>query len=168
MSYELKLKIEDIIKLKSTESCSWSDYINLDFLAFYTDNYKINDIESCLVKDKIKIEEKIHDTISDCRQRSLCVIYFEDKPFVLYQDNGKGENYSNTHTIDKHTFANCLNYINTLLAEQTIENDESYDTIIDIKSYNMIDLYLEDNTIKTKRSDELIDLNKRLKFESEN
>jgi hypothetical protein len=147
-----KMKLQDILKLESSNSHSSSNYIDLE--VFINEYENIVDWEtwhslSDEFKSRLKQEDKMHDYCNDGRSRWVIVLSLDGIPFFLYQYIGKGY-CENLKVLNKDKlfefFTECIT--SKLKDINICESKEDEEITIEI--YGADVCYLEDNKLITR------------------
>ena len=127
----MKLSINEILKLK----VAYNDGNGIDYelTELITGGIGAGDY---FTSDRIKINDYMLNYSSDCRSRSVNIIFFDDIPTVFYQYVGKGE-YENVFCINKEKMTELkMLMINQYIAKESSELDIlPMDSGIEIKTY---------------------------------
>lgn len=100
----LNLSIKEILDLKTiSNSCDWLDLYILE-KEFYV-NINVNNENA---KQRIRTENKMIDYCFDDKCRSLEIMFFDEVPFLIYQNDGTSSSYCNVFVISKQIMKECL------------------------------------------------------------
>lgn len=141
---KLELSIRQILDLKTiNDSSDWLDLYVLE-KEFYVD---IN-VNNESAKQRIRTEDKIIDRCFDNRYRSLEIMFFDEIPFLIYQNNGKGGSYCNVFVINKQVMMDCLKFLMELSLDNMFEESQEacISQIISVDAYGM-DLKIENEEL---------------------
>lgn len=99
--------------------------------------------------DDLIQREYVQDLCNDGRLRDVAILFYKEKPFVIFQYRGKG-NYENEAIFDKETYKSFINdYITEYLNQQEIKVVEP-DSKYTVQNYNMAYFEIENNKIVAK------------------
>lgn len=99
--------------------------------------------------DDLTQREYVQDLCNDGRSRDVAILFYKEKPFVIFQYRGKG-NYENEAIFDKEVYKSFINdYITEYLEQQEIKVVKTDSKYI-VENYNMAYFQIENNKIMAK------------------